>query len=143
VSANPARFFFNMPLTKIQNKFPNLDFSKFVYKNAPSKSTVICPVYGEFQQSYLYFYKLKNSVGCPLCLGRVLDFCCTLEALVAENVTFPNGKNVDILFPIQDLAVEFHGLYFHSEKFSGEKGFQKVEVKARNESLAGNSRRAF
>ena len=60
-----------MLLTKIQNKFPNLDFSKFVYKNAPSKSTVICPTHGEFEQSYLYFYKLKNSVGCPLCLGRV------------------------------------------------------------------------
>ena len=31
------------PILKLQNKFPELNFSRFVYVNYNTKSTVICP----------------------------------------------------------------------------------------------------
>ncbi len=46
-------------------KFPNLDFSKFIYKSARSKSIVICKTHGEFETSR--FYLLKAKYGCREC----------------------------------------------------------------------------
>ena len=42
------------------------DYSRFIYKNSHSKSTVICPKHGEFQTTYSsHAGKMKS--GCPKC----------------------------------------------------------------------------
>lgn len=53
---------------KHNNKY---DYSKFVYTNAKTKSTIICPIHGEFEQSP--DKHLNSKYGCPECslIGRV------------------------------------------------------------------------
>jgi hypothetical protein len=43
---------------------PQLDFSEFVYKNAKTKSKVICPKHGKFE---INANDLKSGHGCRLC----------------------------------------------------------------------------
>ena len=50
-------------ISNLKNKFPDLDFSKFVFKSKNIPSTIICPVHGEFKKSYYNLYE----VGCNLC----------------------------------------------------------------------------
>ncbi len=54
-----------MQVERLKTKFPNLDFSKFVYVNNEEKSSVTCLTHGEFQQSYRNLLRSKR--GCPLC----------------------------------------------------------------------------
>lgn len=57
------------PIDFISNKFPEYDFSKFVYNGHHNKSTIICLEHGEFFQSY---NSLKRGSGCQKC-GRKLQ----------------------------------------------------------------------
>jgi hypothetical protein len=51
---------------------------------------------------------------------ELLRFCCSLPVnTVAENVRLRNGKDVDILLPELNIAIEFHGDYWHSEERRG------------------------
>lgn len=54
-------------ISDLELKFPQLDFSKFVYVNSRIPSTIICPVHGEFQAEYHAF--MLHS-GCPKCVIR-------------------------------------------------------------------------
>ena len=45
------------------NKF---DYSEFIYKNAKTKSTIICPIHGKFIQN-MDKHTAKNSHGCASC----------------------------------------------------------------------------
>lgn len=51
-------------LEEMQQRFPSLDFSKFEYISAKTKSTVICNIHGEF---YVRPNDLKFDHGCPGC----------------------------------------------------------------------------
>ncbi|MGQ0979463.1 DUF723 domain-containing protein [Acinetobacter baumannii] len=44
------------------------DYSKFIYLRSMEKSTIICPIHGEFLQSH-YNHFIKKA-GCPKCAGR-------------------------------------------------------------------------
>ncbi len=52
-------------IVKANNIFNNLyDYSKFEYINATTKSTIICPIHGEFQKDA--HHHLRGQ-GCPVC----------------------------------------------------------------------------
>lgn len=55
---------------RMMEKMPELDFSKFKYKSTGSKGTVVCPVHGEFQQTYNH---LIMGIGCRSCSIEVLS----------------------------------------------------------------------
>ncbi len=55
----------NQYIEEMQNKFPELDFSKFVYKDKNSISTIICPLHGEFTSNYTNLVIFK--CGCIKC----------------------------------------------------------------------------
>lgn len=51
-------------LQRMKSAQPQHDYSNFVFKTSGSKSTVICPVHGEFQSSYNF---IINGTGCKKC----------------------------------------------------------------------------
>ena len=132
------------PILKLQSKFPELDFSRFVYVNYNTKSTVICPIHGEFNETYdNLMYNLKN--GCKECTNKNKS---SYEKEIVEYIrTFYNNKieennrtiilneytgkylELDIYLPDINLAIEFNGIYWHSDKVIKKKkiGFNSAE----------------
>lgn len=47
-------------------KYPNLDFSKFIYKDSKTRSTIICKNHGEFENSKRNLITSKSN-PCPIC----------------------------------------------------------------------------
>ena len=77
--------FLNKANEKFNNKF---DYSKFKYKNAKTKSIIICPIHKEFEQNP--DKHLQNIYGCPSC------------ALIARSV----GKPKKIKKPFVEIKKE-------------------------------------
>lgn len=77
--------FLNKANEKFNNKF---DYSKFKYKNAKTKSIIICPIHSEFEQNP--DKHLQNIYGCPSC------------ALIARSI----GKPKKIKKPFVEIKKE-------------------------------------
>lgn len=61
-SKNTIEDFINKGNIKYNGKY---DYSKFIYTNVDTKSTIVCPVHGEFKQTpYLH---LNSKIGCNKC----------------------------------------------------------------------------
>ena len=99
------------------------DYKKVDYKGADIKTEIICKKHGSFFQSP--HNHLKGS-GCPKC-GV---FASKLEIEIVNFIkTFYSGEvitnskdvippmELDIYIPSLNLAIEFNGGYWHSEKF--------------------------
>jgi very-short-patch-repair endonuclease len=56
----------SLVLDLFQSLKTGYDYSKFIYKDSKTKSIIICPIHGEFNQSYIHHYKLKQK--CPKCV---------------------------------------------------------------------------
>ena len=99
------------------------DYSKVEYKGNKSRVSIICPKHGEFLQipnGHL------NGQGCPKCgnnneskgektLCSFLDKC-NLQFVNKERITiYP--QELDIYSVKQNIAVEYNGLYWHSEEY--------------------------
>ena len=104
------------------------DYSKSSYIDAKSKVCIICPEHGEF-------FQVANAhlsgCGCPICgsvysrgenalFDFVKDICNDAEQ---GNRTILNGKELDIYVPSKKLAVEYDGLYWHSEASEKDSGY--------------------
>lgn len=99
------------------------DYSFSEYKNYGSKVKIICPEHGEFYQTP------KNHIkgnGCYKCSLRetenekeVKDYIKTIYGgnIIENDRGLLNGKELDILIPDKNVAIEFNGLYWHSEIF--------------------------
>jgi DNA-directed RNA polymerase subunit M/transcription elongation factor TFIIS len=97
------------------------DYSKFEYINFYTPSTIICNKHGEFQQNT---YNHSKGHGCPKCGNLISDkeeeiklFIKNLGYSVTENSRkIIPPKEVDIFIPEKNIAIEYDGLYWHSEK---------------------------
>jgi G:T-mismatch repair DNA endonuclease (very short patch repair protein) len=97
------------------------DYTLTEYKNSKIKVTIICPIHGEFEQTP--DSHLQGS-GCPKCIHQVskpeLEICTFLDEYDIDyeqsNRSILNGKELDIVIPSNMLAIEFNGLYWHSEQ---------------------------
>lgn len=93
------------------------------YTGATNKLVITCPTHGQFLQGPTYHVNMGN--GCPQCARvgpsqgqvEVYDFLSGL-AETQMNYRLDGRKELDIYVPSQKLGVEFHGLIWHSEKFS-------------------------
>lgn len=86
---------------------------------------IICPIHGKYKQKVESH--LKGS-GCPKC-GKVksngedllYEFICGLigkDKVERRNrKILPNNKELDIYISSKRLAIEYNGVYWHSEKF--------------------------
>ena len=100
------------------------DYSKAEYVRALKPVTIICRDHGEFDQTPNSH--VNDSQGCPQC-GRigpsvgqleVADFLRNHAEVVVEHRLSNSLKRLDLLLPEHNVAVEFHGLIWHSTKFN-------------------------
>ena len=96
------------------------DYSNTVYVGIKDKVMVICPEHGEFEQ--MADVHLRGC-GCQKCgakydksEGQVKDFIRELDIPFLENVRdIISPLELDIYIPSHNIAIEFDGLYWHSE----------------------------
>ncbi len=103
--------------------------NKYTYKNVtyqklqPTLITAVCPTHGEFTQRVSdHIYK---KAGCPKCFGRVsaasteiFTYLESLGVLPQQEVRLGSSKFFwDIVIPEKRIAIEFHGLYWHSSEY--------------------------
>jgi len=101
------------------------DYSKTNYINTRSKITIICPNHGEFKQ--LADLHLRGH-GCPKCVSNISSYHKEIISFLDSlNIKY-TINNRDLINPYElditisnNIAIEFHGLYWHS--------FNSIETK--------------
>jgi len=113
------------------------DYSLVDYKRSKAKVTIVCQEHGEFQQipnNHL------NGAGCPKCANvgpsngelEVLEFIKSIydgEVLSSERSLIA-PKELDVVIPGKGIAIEFNGLYWHSEASGKDKNYHLDKTKA-------------
>ncbi len=103
------------------------DYSLVNYKNNKTKVKIICPEHGEFEQSPMSHLTGHN---CKKCSNsgysnqekEIVKYIKSLGIDIEENNTsILNGKELDIYIPSHNLAIEYDGLYWHSELYKDSK----------------------
>lgn len=100
------------------------DLSNTKYQGSKVKVPVNCLIHGEF---WIRPNSLMSGTGCPKC-GRVnngvsgaekslFDFIKDLCSDAIPGHKLDTRKELDIFIPSKNVAIEFDGLYYHSEKF--------------------------
>ena len=98
------------------------DYSLVDYKKSKTKVKIICPVHGVFEQRPDNHY---HGQGCPNCISvnytsepereladwlqKYIDIECSDRSLI-------NPLELDIVIPSKKIAIEYNGLYWHSEQ---------------------------
>lgn len=88
------------------------------YSNFSDRVRIICPIHGEFWHTPNNH--ISKMIGCPLCSSKVSSGQLSLQERYKalkpiSNYKLPNGLEVDLLFEDLGIAVEFNGLYWHSD----------------------------
>jgi hypothetical protein len=105
------------------NNIHNYKYSYFDdYINSHNKIRIVCSEHGEFTQKP---YSHLTGKGCPKCgikydksEGEIKKFIKLLGINIIENSRdILNGKELDIFIPSHNIAIEYNGLYWHSEEF--------------------------
>tara|TARA_R110000851_G_scaffold146476_1_gene286147 strand:+ start:272 stop:1915 length:1644 start_codon:yes stop_codon:yes gene_type:complete len=93
------------------------------YINMITKYKIICPKHGEFNQLP---YDHLNGHGCSKCNSIVSSQEIEINSFITNELKLNtvtshrgiiNGKELDIYIPSKKIAIEFDGLYWHSELF--------------------------
>lgn len=100
------------------------DYSMVDYTKSLEHVTIICPDHGEFQQPPNYH--INMGYGCPRCAGvgpstsqlEIYEFLNKHVECKSEQQMSQSPKRFDIFVPSLNLAVEYHGLVWHSTKFA-------------------------
>lgn len=106
------------------------DYSESIYTHSKFNIKIICPRHGVFEQ--LPNVHLMGG-GCPVCANKkshgeqeILEFIQSIyhgEILSRSHKLIP-PKELDIYLPEYGLAIEYCGLYWHSDKFINPKSHQ-------------------
>ena len=107
------------------------DYSKVEYVNNSTKVCIICPKHGEFWQTPAMHY--SEHQGCPEC-GTLSSFgeneiynyihdVLLKTDIVKRDKTILSPQELDMYIPSHNLAIEYNGLRWHSEKFGKDKNY--------------------
>ena len=104
------------------------DYSQVEYTRALDKVTIICPTHGPFSQRPSCHVSLEQ--GCPTCgkcgpsKGQVeiFDFVNAHTPAVLEEPLGDSRRRLDVFVPSLNLAIEYHGLIWHSDRFRASGG---------------------
>ena len=106
------------------------DYRYVDYKNCRSKICIVCPIHGDFWQTADDHMQGK---GCPMCANKaskgedeVNDFIstlCHIETVTRSRKLLGKGLECDIIVPSYKLAIEFDGLYWHTENQGKDKNY--------------------
>lgn len=98
------------------------DYSKTKYNGCNERVIITCKKHGDFSQKPTYHL---SGNGCPLCgvfksngedeLYEFIKSSCECDVIRNDRATL-NGKELDIYVPSLNIAFEFDGLYWHSER---------------------------
>ena len=129
---------------EIINKFKNVhgnkyDYSKVEYSKMHEKVLIICPEHGEFWQTPS---KHISGQGCPKCANKISkseDEIYNILKSNLDNVTILrrnrnllSNKELDILIPDKNIAIEYNGILWHSEKYKKDKNYHLNKLKECN-----------
>jgi len=97
------------------------DYSVTIYIHSQKHVKIICPIHGIFKQTPEGH--LRGN-GCNMCSKNIskpeLEICAFLDSKTIDyeqsNRSILNGKELDIVIPSFKLAIEFNGIYWHSEQ---------------------------
>lgn len=98
------------------------DYSRVKYIHSKMDVEIICPSHGSFLQ------RPNNHVaqehGCPKCTTRVSKGETEVAEFIAQYATIETSDRtqikpfeLDIFLPEKSIAIEYNGVYWHSEKF--------------------------
>lgn len=101
-------------------------YEKSQYSKALDKVQITCPTHGPFWQTPNSH--VNGGQGCPRCAGvgpscgqlEVAEFLMGHTEVIIEKRLSSSNMRLDIFLPEHNLAVEYHGLIWHSTKFSKE-----------------------
>lgn len=98
------------------------DYSKVEYSSYKSNITIICPIHGEFEQLVESHLHGGNCTKCNSTLSKgQYDLQVFIKSLAVEfienNRKILDGKELDIYIPSHNIAIEYNGLYWHSELY--------------------------
>ena len=107
------------------------DYSKVDYINAKNKVCIVCPKHGEFWQE-----ANSHLMGhiCPLCSNgmskdenEIFEFIKEyIPSTIKRDRNILNGKELDIYVPSKRIAIEYHGLRWHTEFFAGKTKYYHI-----------------
>ena len=119
-------------LELVKQKYPQYDFSKFIYTKKKDPSIIICPKHGEFQNDCDKLLNPQVYIACPQC--RADMYVSRAEVEIREFIeSIYNGKKeynsrnvispyeLDFYLPDLNLAFEYNGIYWHSDKVVAKK----------------------
>jgi hypothetical protein len=123
ISGNKLRFNTNIFIDKSnlihKNKY---DYSNSIYTDSNGFVEIICPKHGSFKQKA--YYHLAGH-GCNDCTSTISELENEISSFLIDNnievitssrsIIKPN--QLDIYIPSHNLAIEFNGLYWHSEEY--------------------------
>lgn len=127
-------------ISKMKELEPNYDFSKFKYIKAISKSTVICSNGHEYETSWNTF---QQGHRCPICSNgntsnpetEIIEFIKTFyngtieqsNRNIIKNYMTNRYLELDIYLPELNKAIEFNGLYFHTDEKIKRRGWNSID----------------
>ena len=102
------------------------DLSKIKYITDREPIEIICKKHGSFFPLPINFMRGHNCGRCGVKVSKaeieVQDFIKETHKIVESNrKILGNGKELDIFIPSEKIAIEYNGLYFHSDKFTSNK----------------------
>lgn len=91
------------------------------YINNMDKVKIICPVHGEFmQRPYCHLIKKQGCPSCPTVISKphqeIIDYINGIydgKIIINDRKTIPSTE-LDLYLPGRNLAIEYHGLFWHS-----------------------------
>jgi len=116
-----------LPLTEVLEKIKNIHGDKYgvenlKYKGANYKMYPTCKIHGQFPITPFEFFNGANCIYCGVTVSKpelevktfIQQF---VEAESSNRKILKNKFELDIYIPTLKAAVEFNGLYFHSDEF--------------------------
>ncbi len=92
------------------------------YSKIKDKVDIICPIHGVFRQR---FDNHLNGQGCPKCASfisrqeiELQEWLSAHTEIKTNNRSLINPYELDIIIPSKKIAIEYNGLYWHSESMN-------------------------
>ena len=116
------------------------DYSVSEYIGCNKKIKIKCPIHGVFEQIP---HDHLDGHGCPMC-GKHLSYgeeeiynfllnYLNENEIIRHDRKILSGQEIDILIPSKNLAIEFNGIRWHSEKFKEDKNYHFFKTKCCND----------
>jgi len=96
------------------------DYSSTTYNRAHDRIKIICPIHGVFEQSPTNHLQPN---GCPKCACAVSrqetelqEWISSIIDIEVRNRSIISPYELDVVIPSKKIAIEYNGLYWHSEQ---------------------------